>query len=101
MYFSLVAGAFRAYRKSIQGSVVVVVELSHHYYCWFLLSVPLRLLPPHNLFHTPLSITYFFERIPQKEPISERVRWDAAENSDGSANENIHTSILRSKPNAY
>jgi hypothetical protein len=33
---------------------------------------------------THLSIIYFFERIHQKGPIAERVRWDAAENSDES-----------------
>jgi hypothetical protein len=32
---------------------------------------------PQLLFHTSLSITYFFERIHQKEPISVRVRWDS------------------------
>jgi hypothetical protein len=35
---------------------------------------------PRSLVSTPFYITYFFERIHLKEPISVRVRWDAAEN---------------------
>ena len=34
--------------------------------------------------YTPISITYFFERIRQKELISVRVRCDVDENSDES-----------------
>jgi hypothetical protein len=43
---------------------------------------------PRSLVSTPFYITYFFERIHLKEPISVRVRWDAAEKSDESEDDN-------------
>jgi hypothetical protein len=39
---------------------------------------------------TAFYITYFFERIHKKEPISVRVRWDAAENCDESKRDFVY-----------
>jgi hypothetical protein len=73
-YFSLVAGAFSAYRNKTQESVVVVVSIVVMVVV-VVVGTRSRCCHPTIYSIRPLSITYFFERIHQNGPISERVRW--------------------------